>query len=704
MAAPGEFRFSPEGTHVAFLWSEEGTLSLGLWVMETQGGRTWCALRPADAFKSNEQFSSDASLARERRRRYSLGVDSFAWAPRGRTLLVPTPGRLLAHDLDAGTTRVVLEGSQFSNHRLSPDGKHLAFTSSDALWVAAMSDEGAALEPRRLTPPTAPAVRSGVAEYIAQEELGRSDGFWWHPSSRRLLFLEIDEADVRTTMISGGPDGHAAAYRYAYAGTPNARWRLGVIDLLPEGAGGVRWIDLGEHAREYLATAQFDREGRIVVQLLSRDQKEMVAVRLDDAGAAPQVLFTETSHAWINLHGDLHFLPDGSFLRVSEAEGVPRLRLHSTSGGEPRVLASPAGGVRRLVATNAEAGLVFFTGAAGDPREQHLFATNLDGTGEPRAISSGAGWNEMHVDKGARTLVRTHHGLESPPRAWLERRDGAAVGDFPRDLRPLPEGLRAPEHVELTAADGQALYGALYRPEGAGPFPLAVAVYGGPRHQAVRSAWDLTCDLRALRLVRSGIAVFKLDNRGTGGRGLAFEQGLARNFGHLEVDDQVRGVRHLIEAGVADASRVAIYGWSYGGYMAARCLFRAPTVFRAAVVGAPVVRWQEYDTAYTERYMGLLETDEDRAVYDRASVLSEVPDAPGPMLLVHGLRDENVLFENTARLVEALNERRHPYELVLFPGERHGVRGVGHRAYLESRIHAFLRAQLLGETRGGARG
>jgi dipeptidyl-peptidase-4 len=265
MAAPGEFRFSPDGAHVAFLWSEEATLSLGLWVMETQGGRTWCALRPADAFKSNEQFSSDASLARERRRRYSLGVDSFAWAPRGRTLLVPTPGRLLAHDLDAGVTRVVFEGSQFSNHRLSPDGKHLAFTSSDALWVAAMGDEGTALEPRRLTQPGSPTVRTGVAEYIAQEELGRSDGFWWHPSSRSLLVLEIDETDVRTTMVSGGPEGHATAYRYAYAGTPNARWRLGVIDLLPEGGGAVRWIDLREHAREYLATAQFDREDRIVL-------------------------------------------------------------------------------------------------------------------------------------------------------------------------------------------------------------------------------------------------------------------------------------------------------------------------------------------------------------------------------------------------------------------------------------------------------
>jgi dipeptidyl-peptidase-4 len=693
MAAPSEFRFSPEGAHVAFLWSEEGTLSLGLWVMDARDGRTWCALRPADAFKSNEQFSSDASLARERRRRYSLGVDSFAWAPKGRTLLVPTPGRLLAHDVDAGTTRVVLESSQFGNHRLSPDGKHLAFTSADALWVSELTEQGNASEPRRLTTATSPTVRAGVAEYIAQEELGRSDGFWWHPSGRSLLFLEFDEADVRTTMISGGPDGHATSYRYAYAGTPNVRWRLGVVDLA---SGDARWLDLGEHAREYLASAQFDRDGRIVLQLLSRDQKELHAIRFADATAAPEVLFTDRSAAWINLHGDLHFLPDGSFLRLAEPDGVPRLWLYPPGGKGPRALPSPAGGVRRFVATNADAGLVLFTGVGDDPREQHLYAVKLDGASAPHPISREAGWNEMHADKGTRLLVRAHHGLESAPRAWLEHRDGKTIASFPRDLRPMRGDLRPPERVELTAADGQRLFGALYKPEGAGPFPLAVAVYGGPRHQAVRDAWDMTADLRALRLVQAGIAVFKLDNRGTGGRGLAFESGLARNFGQLEVADQVHGVRELVARGVADASRVAIYGWSYGGYMAARCLFRAPEVFRAAVVGAPVVRWQEYDTAYTERYMGLLETDEDRAVYDRASVLSEVPDEPGPMLLVHGLRDENVLFENTARLVEALNERRHPYSLVLFPGERHGVRGVGHRAYLESRIHAFLCTQLLG--------
>jgi dipeptidyl-peptidase-4 len=188
-----------------------------------------------------------------------------------------------------------------------------------------------------------------------------------------------------------------------------------------------------------------------------------------------------------------------------------------------------------------------------------------------------------------------------------------------------------------------------------------------------------------------------VDNRGAGGRSLGFEGSLRRAFGQHEVEDQKRGVQHLVAEGLVDPERVAIYGWSYGGYMSARCLFRAGDVFKAAVIGAPVVRWEGYDTAYTERYMGLLENEQDRAVYDAASLLTCIPDKPGPMLILHGLCDENVLFDHTARLLEALNHNKHRYDLVVFPDERHGVRGRANRTYLETRICDFLVEQLLGK-------
>jgi dipeptidyl-peptidase-4 len=253
-------------------------------------------------------------------------------------------------------------------------------------------------------------------------------------------------------------------------------------------------------------------------------------------------------------------------------------------------------------------------------------------------------------------------------------------------LETLP--LITPELVTLTNRHNHTLHGLIYRPAGDGPFPTIVSVYGGPHAQRVTNSWGVTVDMRAQYLAAQGYLVFKLDNRGSARRGLAFESVIRHNMGDVEVQDQVDGVRWLVAQGLADPQRVGIYGWSYGGYMTLMCLARAADTFHVGVAGAPVTHWDGYDTGYTERYMGTPQSNP--AGYEISSVMPHVPQMQGKLMLVHGLLDENVHFRHTARLMNALNRAQKQYDLLLFPDERHMPRKAEDRLYMEERIVAFF--------------
>jgi dipeptidyl-peptidase-4 len=278
-----------------------------------------------------------------------------------------------------------------------------------------------------------------------------------------------------------------------------------------------------------------------------------------------------------------------------------------------------------------------------------------------------------------------------PPRVVARNlRDGRTVDVHqPQAVSPAGLGLVVPEFHQLAAADGTLLYGALYRPPAADrPVPVVVSVYGGPHVQRVIDDWSLTVDLRAQYLVQQGIAVLKLDNRGSSGRGLAFEAAIHRRMGTVEVDDQVAGVRYLGSLGGFDTSRVGIYGWSYGGYMTLMAMLKAPDIFQVGVAGAPVTDWDGYDTAYTERYMETPAANPEG--YRDSSVITHAHRLEGRLLLVHGMADENVHFRHTARLIVALTEAGKEYDLLIFPEERHMPRDQRGLEYQERRVIEFL--------------
>jgi len=369
------------------------------------------------------------------------------------------------------------------------------------------------------------------------------------------------------------------------------------------------------------------------------------------------------------------------------------LYLYDEGGALVRPLTQGEWTVDAVSAIDEARRIIYFTGNRESPLESQLYAVSLD-SGDIQRITLEAGIHNVVIDHANNRFIDIFDALDQPPtislRSISDRSRLQSIFE-PNDPRITALNLQPPELVSVINRGGVTLYGALYRPpqgSGTAPYPTVVSVYGGPGFQMVVNNWRMTVAMRAQHLRSRGFLVFVLDNRGSSRRGLAFEGVIKGRLGDVEIQDQVDGVNWLVEQGLADPQRVGIYGWSYGGYMAAMCLARAPETFKVAVAGAPATQYDGYDTHYTERYMGTPQSNSQG--YEDSSVLTYAAGIQGKLMLVHGLIDENVHFRHTARLINALISARVPYELLLFPEERHMPRRYEDRVYMEKQIVDFL--------------
>ncbi|MGC9394432.1 MAG: S9 family peptidase [Anaerolineae bacterium] len=704
MAIPNTFAFSPDDKRLTYLHSAEGTLTQQLYACDPETGESWQLVTPPGAGDQEQTLSLEEKLRRERARSLAVGVTRYALAKQGFRVLVPLKGGIYVQDDDGADDAadsageaplhclVSADGAPALDPQFSPDGNAIAYVKDAELYV--VSVEGG--DPVQVTEGARGTGRThGLAEYIAQEEMGRSHGFWWSPDSRSLAFTEVDETHIPIYRIvhqgqERTGEGAQEDHRYPFAGQANAKVRLGVV---PVSGGAPVWMDLGSDDDIYLARVQWQPDGRLIAQIENREQTELRLLRFDPQTGTGQTLLTETSDVWINLHDLFRSLEDGRFVWASERTGFRHLYLYAEDGKLIRQLTDGAWMVDTLAGIDEKRGCIYFTATLAHPTEQHLYVVPLEG-GAPRRLSREPGMHAVTLDHARRRFIDVHSAPETPPTVTLRSlEDGAllrTIYDTP-DPRVAALDLPAPQIVAFQNCNGDTLYGALYFPPaeyGPGPYPVIVSVYGGPHAQRVTRNWAVTADMRAQYLSSLGFLVFKVDNRGSARRGLAFEGALKHNMGDLEVQDQVDGVKWLVGHGLADPARVGIYGWSYGGYMAAMALARAPETFKVAVAGAPVSHWDGYDTHYTERYMGTPQSNPEG--YATGSVMAHVDKMQGKLLLVHGLIDENVHFRHTARLINALIRARKPYELLLFPDERHVPRSLADRVYMEERVRDFF--------------
>ncbi len=692
-AVPGSLQFSPDDSLITYLFSEGGSLTRQLYALDPETGHTRPLVTPPGGGDTEENLTLEEKLRRERLRQRETGITHYAWSEDGR-ILIPLLGGLFVQNGAAGELQQILAKGEHPilDAQFSPDGNWIAYVQDAEIYVIP-GDGG---EPRQITSGARGTGKTnGLAEYIAQEEMGRRRGYWWSLDSQAIAFTEVVESHIPVyRIVHQGQDAVGAGaqedHRYPFAGQANAKVRLGVTG---RDGGAPTWMDLGEDEDIYLARVKWLPNGNLTAQIQNRAQSRLDLIAFDPTTGRGETLLTETSAVWINLHNMFRPLKNGRFIWASERTGFMHLYLYDKAGGWERPLTSGEWQVDSLDGVDEENGLVYFCGTMDGPTERHLYVVGFDG-GQPQRLTREPGSHNVTLDHAFTRFIDQYDSLTQPPVINLrvlktgKRRHTLFTPNDPR-LESLT--LPPPEIVTLSTRDGVTLYGALYRPpaaSGAGPFPAIVAVYGGPHAQLVVNGWRDTVNMRAQYLAQQGFLVFMLDNRGSARRGLAFEGWIRHRMGLIEVQDQVDGVRWLVAQGLADAKRVGVYGWSYGGYMAAMCLAQAPDVFKVAVAGAPVTHYDGYDTHYTERYMSTPQANPDG--YAQGSVMYHVENMQGKLLLVHGLIDENVHFRHTARLINALIKAGKPYDLLLFPDERHSPRRLADRVYMEERVRDYF--------------
>jgi dipeptidyl-peptidase-4 len=701
MAVPGAFAFTADDAQVFYLAGSASDANQQLLLLDCATGARRVAQTPPGGGTQEATLSPEEELRRQRQRMLATGITHFALHAATGRILVPQNGSLFVQDSIDAPLRLLLDAPDAApaqDATFSADGGQVAYVQNDEVWVIPTAGGDA----RQITHGAQErGVTHGLAEYVAQEELGRETGLWWSPDGAHIAFAEVDERHIPPFQImhAGSDSVTYEEHRYPFAGAANAHVRLGIV---PVAGGDPVWADLAYGEDIYLARVFWWPDGDLGAEILNRVQDRLDLVRFSITTGQRTSVLTEESAHWITMRTKhRHVLADGSLVWASERSGFNHLyRYTFLAGGTPKVLALTEGAwaVDSIASVDEARGIVYFTGNREDPTEQHLYAVPLAG-GQVRRITTQPGMHGVTLDHACERFVDVHHSLTQPPTVTLRRlADDALVQPIftPEDPRLAEFHLTPPEIVTLPNRAGTMLYGAIYRPPadrfGAGPYPTIVEVYGGPGPQTVQNAWPLCAALRTHYLRGLGYLVFRLDNRGSARRGLAFESALQGRMGTIEVDDQVDGVQWLVAQGLADPARVGVIGWSYGGYMALMCLAKAPQIFRVAVAGAPVTSWDGYDTAYTERYMATPQANP--TGYAQGSVLQHAAAIQGKLLLIHGMLDENVHFRHTARLINALIAARIPYDLLAFPDERHMPRRQADRVYLHERTIGFFQEHL----------
>ena len=651
LGIPRNLTVSPDGRTVRFIRTPDGVTRTGqLWELDVESGTETVLVDPAELLgDGGEQLSAEERSRRERSRESAAGLVAYDVDATGRWACFALSGRLWAVHLGAKAVTALPSVGAVIDPRLDPTGRHIAYASGGSLRVVGVNGE----DERALVTPETDTQVWGQAEFIAAEEMERFRGFWWAPDGRSLLVERFDDLPVQTWHIADpeNPDREPVSQRYPAAGTPNAEvtlWHVGLDGTRTE----IVW-DRG--AFEYLARVTWTQHGSPLLQVLSRDQRTSQVLSVDVATGATTVLRTLQGDAWVELSSAPRFTPDGRLVTVEDAAWRSVV-----VDGET---VTPDGWqVRSIVETYDDC--VIAT-ASEEPTEVQVVRFGLDGTVTP--LTDGAAVHGAVI--GGPTTVVVRSGLDVVGTTVTAHSAGGAQVPVRVLAEPAPH---EPAVTILRAGPAEIRTAVLFPRDhqpGSRQLPVLMDPYGGPHAQRVLAS--ARGYLEAQWLADQGFCVVVADGRGTPGRGRQWEVDVLHEFATVTLDDQVTALEAVAAAWPedVDTSRVGITGWSYGGYLSALAVLRRPDVFHVAVAGAPVTEWRLYDTCYTERYLGDPNTQPE--VYDHNSLIPLAPLLERPLMLIHGLADDNVVAAHTLRLSSALLAAGRPHTVLPLSGVTH---------------------------------
>jgi len=644
-------------------------------------------------------------------------VDPYHWAPDSQHLLFVPHGQLWLYSLDTGTAVQMSSSSDpSSDPKFSPDGSRLAYVRKHNLYVRPVSgdtekqltrdkddkdkdrDRGKEKEGNQL---------NGEVDWVYAEELGVRSNYFWSPDGKSIAFLHMDETRVPIYPITDWMPTHPTVdmERSPKAGDPNPVVRRGVVSA---SGGDTKWISLTDNPETYIPRFGWVRDGILWAEVLNRGQDYLDLYFIDaHSGRSRKILTEFTPHAWVNVNDDMRILKSGDrFLWSSWRDGTTQLYLYSFDKENP--IAYDAKLERQLTkgdfemlgveGVDEDAGLVYFTCNENDPRERQLYAVKLDGSGF-ELVSEEDGTHHPTFASDGKHYVDEFSALMTPPRTSICDTDGnckmiwnsRSVDDY---------GLTAPEFLEFNADDGTTLYGELLLPPASAAgakIPLIVNIYGGPAAQLVTNSWQENwvgaSGLFHQVLARQGFAIFTVDNRGTPNRDRKFMTAVRHQFGGVELKDQLTALDQLFtQYPQLDRSRVGIWGWSNGASMTLYAMTHS-SMFKAGAAVAPVTDWRNYDSIYTERNNGL-PTDKTSTSYVDLNLPKVADKLQGSLLLAHGTGDDNVHFQNSIQMVEALIKAGKQFRFMVYPNKTHSIRGADDRAHLFHMIEDHFEHEL----------
>jgi dipeptidyl-peptidase-4 len=670
LGRPSRPKISPDGKTVLFLRSKARVPKLDLYEFSVADGKTRELLTPEQVLKGAEEHLSPEEKARRERQRVSVGgFTDYQLSEDGGLVLLSLSGKLYVYHRGQAAVKELATGpGTILDPKFSPDGKMVAYVRDHDVCVYDLATG-------KESPVTKGGTEKkphGLAEFVAQEEMNRYSGYWWSPDSKSIAYQETDHEGVEIWYVSdpANPGRQPEAQYYPRPGKANARVRLGVVPLT---GGDTVWVDWDRQVWEYLAHVRWDRLGGLAITLQDRKQQWMTLLKVNPATGETTELASQHSDTWVNIDPSVpRWLTADSFLWTVNGE----LSLYEE--GRPRQPLLQGPGYRGLVSVDEKArAIVYLSTWQNQSAETGVYRVTLarDGRnpiGVPQHLPAYNGLGQygaaLAKDHSLYVLSATTPG--QMPRSTVYRANGDVVGELPSVAEEPPFKPNVSfGHVGPYPSFATAIV--LPRDfDRKKKYPVIVDVYGGPGHQQVVAAmrnW-----LLPQWLADQGFIVVSVDNRGTPGREQQWEKVLYQEFGSVPLDDQVTGLKGMAGGHPQmDLGRVGIVGWSFGGYMSALAVLRRPDIFKAAVAGAPVTDWEDYDTHYTERYLGLL--PESARAYQRSSLLPLAAKLERPLLLVHGTADDNVYFRHTLRLTDALFRAGKDFEVLPLPSLTHMV-------------------------------